>query len=452
MIVWVHLPELKIHFYHKEVLTTLGNLIGRTIKLDYHTLTQQRAKFARLAVEVDLSRPLVPRIWLDDDWQPVEYENLPVVCFECGKIGHSSASCPLLRPAPVPTVANTPAGGHQASPEVAPEPNAGFGPWMLVTRKGRRNQSESNNKGKEKVSGNLIKAKEKVLGNSHHENAEKIGKGALKIRDLEAPLPVVTQQPSALLQRASNQIRKDNGGKQSGGERRNGKEALIEEGPPIGRGLLGPGPSKGAATKKGQPKSEGLSASSSSTKQPTLSGLPSRPNGESSSGPHGQDSPKAPLLFPSSGPHGQDNSKARPISPPPTLVSTGPNGTVLQVIQVPSQDEGQQRRSDLSSPSTANRTKGKKSSKGRSKKGSPAKLSPVRPLQIWSPMKDRKAKSKSRMASLTLQEISAWTEAAQSATTFPAVKGLSSVPPPPSSQRETTGDPAPSSVLTGGSA
>ncbi|CAL1354545.1 unnamed protein product [Linum trigynum] len=68
MIVWVQLPALEIHFYHKEVLTTLGNLIGRTIKLDYHTLNQQRAKFARLAIEV-LGKHLVPRIWLDDAWK-----------------------------------------------------------------------------------------------------------------------------------------------------------------------------------------------------------------------------------------------------------------------------------------------------------------------------------------------------------------------------------------------
>ncbi|CAI0557987.1 unnamed protein product [Linum tenue] len=66
MIVWVQFPTLKIHFYHKEILTSLGNLLGRTIRLDFHTLTLQRAKFARIAVEVDLSKPLVPRIWLDD--------------------------------------------------------------------------------------------------------------------------------------------------------------------------------------------------------------------------------------------------------------------------------------------------------------------------------------------------------------------------------------------------
>ncbi|CAI0545588.1 unnamed protein product, partial [Linum tenue] len=75
------LPGLKVHFYHKEVLTSLGNLVGRTIKLDYHTLNRQRRKFVRLVVEVDLSKPLVPRIFLDGKWQKVEYKNLLVVFF-----------------------------------------------------------------------------------------------------------------------------------------------------------------------------------------------------------------------------------------------------------------------------------------------------------------------------------------------------------------------------------
>ncbi|CAI0403405.1 unnamed protein product [Linum tenue] len=96
MVVWVQFPGLPVHFYHKELLFTMGNLLGRAIKLDYHTQNQQRAKFARMAVEVDLSKPLVPRIRLDDRWQRVEYENLPVVCFECGKVGHTNVSCPTL--------------------------------------------------------------------------------------------------------------------------------------------------------------------------------------------------------------------------------------------------------------------------------------------------------------------------------------------------------------------
>ncbi|CAL1394830.1 unnamed protein product [Linum trigynum] len=93
MIVWIQLPALKVHFYHQEVLTSLGNLIGRTIKLDFHTMNRQRRKFARLAVEIDMTKALVPRIYLDDHWKKVVYENLPIVCFECGKVGHNAECC-----------------------------------------------------------------------------------------------------------------------------------------------------------------------------------------------------------------------------------------------------------------------------------------------------------------------------------------------------------------------
>ncbi|CAI0380369.1 unnamed protein product [Linum tenue] len=154
MIVWVQLPGLKIHFYHKEVLTTLGNLIGRTIKLDYHTLNQQRAKFARLAIEVDLGKHLVPWIWLDDAWQKVEYEKLPAICFECGIIGHVEEKCPEKFPSLPPATLTTsdiaiPVAVAAGSMK---EPNPGFEPWLLVPRKSRRTQRDGDRKGK--IAGN----------------------------------------------------------------------------------------------------------------------------------------------------------------------------------------------------------------------------------------------------------------------------------------------------------
>ncbi|CAL1367949.1 unnamed protein product [Linum trigynum] len=149
MVVWVQFPGLPVHFYHKELLFTMGNLLGRSIKLDYHTQHQQRAKFARMAVEVDLSKSLVPRIRLDGRWQKVEYENLPVVCFDCGIVGHTNVSCPTRdrganREADSGALATTLILAGEASPEA----NASFGPWMVVSRKSRRNQKDTATKGK----------------------------------------------------------------------------------------------------------------------------------------------------------------------------------------------------------------------------------------------------------------------------------------------------------------
>ncbi|CAL1400982.1 unnamed protein product [Linum trigynum] len=171
MIVWVQLPALKIHFYHKEVITMLGNLIGRTIKLDYHTLTQQRAKFARVAVEVDISKALVPRIWLDDEWQTVEYENLPEVCFHCGRIGHNKGACPQNKTQEASSQGNV-AGGSPPGIQTQPseDSNPGFGLWMLVSRKSRRKSGDGQIKGKEEhdTGNQIITAK-----NKNHEAAGK---------------------------------------------------------------------------------------------------------------------------------------------------------------------------------------------------------------------------------------------------------------------------------------
>ncbi|CAL1380146.1 unnamed protein product [Linum trigynum] len=149
MVVWIQFLGLPVHFYHKELLFNLSNLIGRSIKLDFHTQHQHRAKFARMTVEVDLSRLLVPIIRLDGCWQKVEYENLPIVCFECGRVGHTNLSCPALdrRQVGEGTTVSLPAGDTMTG-VTTPETNSGYGPWTVVTRKSRRNQKGSNKHGR----------------------------------------------------------------------------------------------------------------------------------------------------------------------------------------------------------------------------------------------------------------------------------------------------------------
>ncbi|CAL1406861.1 unnamed protein product [Linum trigynum] len=172
MVVWIQLPAFPVHFYHKEILFMIGNMIGRSIKLDFHTQHQQRAKFARMAVELDLSKPLVTRVRLDGKWQYIEYENLPAVCFECGKIGHTNSFCPSL-------AANTPAvttGTLTMVPEgwseTSPEDKAGFGPWMQVTRRPRRGSRTSKKGNSGAMQGDLP-------------NLGKTGKGKMSSRNME---------------------------------------------------------------------------------------------------------------------------------------------------------------------------------------------------------------------------------------------------------------------------
>ncbi|CAI0400225.1 unnamed protein product, partial [Linum tenue] len=135
----IQLPELSVHFYHREVLFALGNLIGRTVKLDYHTENLERGKFARIPVELDMTKPLATRIRLDGFWQPVLYENLPEICFDCGRIVHTEDSCPKKVCASITVPTATPSA-NTPTPMVmpAPEPSVGNGPWMQVTRKSKK--------------------------------------------------------------------------------------------------------------------------------------------------------------------------------------------------------------------------------------------------------------------------------------------------------------------------
>ncbi|CAL1355069.1 unnamed protein product [Linum trigynum] len=386
MIVWVQRPALKVHFYHKEVLTTLGNLIGRTIKLDYHTLNRQRAKFARIAVEVDLSKHLVPRIWLDDEWQKVEYENLPEVYFESGKIGHSLATCPKLSLATMtPTLLLI---GNDNMP-VAPattKPNAGFGPWMMVTRKSRRNQRDSHKKGKS----------EKDMGISHGAVASNLGKRSTRAKESANALLKLTAPSDPRQQRIFNQDRKGTNGRNARDEARKGKGKVVSEDAAGGKGILGTRPGRDPSNSNGpKPSSDPLKASPSTKSSNTRQGPLIDQLAKDTSDPL-----EAHLCSP-----------IRQNPPPPLQTVTGPNETTMQIVMLPPSGNNICGTSQQASPSTAARTKRKKTQKSHDRK-SPAKLNPTKPLQIWTPTKERKAKTKSRMASLTLQEISAWTNAA----------------------------------------
>ncbi|KAK8572182.1 hypothetical protein V6N12_028243 [Hibiscus sabdariffa] len=140
--VWIRLPGLPVPLYKKSLIEEIGESIGHVIKLDSQTEWGRRGRFARLAILVDLSKPLVSKIMVNGKIQLIEYESLPLICFHCGRYGHAQDTCPVLLPAPVsaePVMEQAPANHPKVShhtPTVITNQDDGavgsFGPWMVT--------------------------------------------------------------------------------------------------------------------------------------------------------------------------------------------------------------------------------------------------------------------------------------------------------------------------------
>ncbi|KAI9094201.1 hypothetical protein K1719_026783 [Acacia pycnantha] len=145
VVVWVRLPGLSFKYYHKSTLRVIGALLGDVVKIDYRTENRGRGKYARLAVIVDLQKPLIPWLKVDGRSYGVEYEGLPHICFKCGMVGHVEERCGVLssrqvHPMRQETAIPKPSGdvpgpvsadGRAATPEARSSP---YGEWMQGNR------------------------------------------------------------------------------------------------------------------------------------------------------------------------------------------------------------------------------------------------------------------------------------------------------------------------------
>ncbi|XP_019168853.1 PREDICTED: uncharacterized protein LOC109164759 [Ipomoea nil] len=148
MVVWVRLPKLFVEYFRDDIIKKILNNVGKPLKLDRTTTAVTKGRFARAAVEIDLDKPLVSEIWVNDLLHEVEYEGLHVLCFGCGIVGHRQQTCPHSK-APSTPADNTmdlnaePVVEKDVMPDPAPAEQppptetarAKYGPWMVVTRK-----------------------------------------------------------------------------------------------------------------------------------------------------------------------------------------------------------------------------------------------------------------------------------------------------------------------------
>ncbi|KAL4379799.1 hypothetical protein GQ457_02G025960 [Hibiscus cannabinus] len=139
VVVWVRLPGLPYCYYSKALFRRIVAIVGDVVRVDYNTKVWERGKFARLAVTVDLNKPLVPCIGIDGFIQNLEYEGLHHICYNYGVYGHLKESC---------MGKDSRNGGSRDDPLVLEREKATneestkerdlFGPWMMVDSRRRR--------------------------------------------------------------------------------------------------------------------------------------------------------------------------------------------------------------------------------------------------------------------------------------------------------------------------
>lgn len=174
MIVWIRFPCLPAEYYDHKFLMRVGAKIGRPINIDTATSLVSRASFARVCVEVDITKPLLAKFTLRNRVRPIVYEGIHLICFSCGTYGHTTEGCRLnhgedatqtqenggeQRPATNSGTVNgqiSDAHGntspHMETTIIRPELTADYGSWMVAPKQKRnyaRNQGNRNQGGKE---------------------------------------------------------------------------------------------------------------------------------------------------------------------------------------------------------------------------------------------------------------------------------------------------------------
>ncbi|XP_031121095.1 uncharacterized protein LOC116024340 [Ipomoea triloba] len=66
IVVWVRVPGLPIEYFREDAIKEILATMGTPLKLDMTTAGVQKGKFARGAVEIDLTKPLVAVVMVDD--------------------------------------------------------------------------------------------------------------------------------------------------------------------------------------------------------------------------------------------------------------------------------------------------------------------------------------------------------------------------------------------------
>ncbi|PPD67587.1 hypothetical protein GOBAR_DD35533 [Gossypium barbadense] len=94
---WIKIESCFLEFNKKDLLHAIGGTFGGVLKFEISE------EFYRLRINLDAQKPLRRCIFIFTDyvskvWIPFKYENLPLFCFGCGRMGHGISNCTQIAP------------------------------------------------------------------------------------------------------------------------------------------------------------------------------------------------------------------------------------------------------------------------------------------------------------------------------------------------------------------
>lgn len=96
--VWVKMSNLPLHYFNETSLIRLGSVLGTVLGVHHSTRSLTQQKFAKVCVELDVSKPLLEKLWIGTSkeygWEiSLKYEGNNAYCDYCGLLGHTLGLC-----------------------------------------------------------------------------------------------------------------------------------------------------------------------------------------------------------------------------------------------------------------------------------------------------------------------------------------------------------------------
>ncbi|CAN0866890.1 hypothetical protein LINGRAHAP2_LOCUS9410 [Linum grandiflorum] len=102
---WIHIWDLPREYCTKKIGDKLGGQLGHVLTTFICEDIASHKLFIRVRVVINVARPLLTEVTASHNKIPftasLRYENIPLLCFICGLLGHDKAHCPRkLYPSP----------------------------------------------------------------------------------------------------------------------------------------------------------------------------------------------------------------------------------------------------------------------------------------------------------------------------------------------------------------